>query len=67
MKSIDTWAACGRQVMVVANPSECNDFKHLVGSTVNIDGEDREVIGVEFLAHGAPFKKGEPIGLMVKE
>ena len=49
----------------VLNQSECNDFKHLIGKTVLVDGIERKVIGVETFAHAAPYRKDEPISLMV--
>ena len=48
----------------VKNPVECSDFSHLIGSVVEIDGVQYEVMGVEFKAHAPPWKEGEDIGLL---
>lgn len=62
--SMDVFESQGRKVFVVRNPSECLDFSHLIGQRAKIDGEVCVIIGVERRTHSAPWKKGEPIGLL---
>jgi hypothetical protein len=52
---------------IVDNPRECNDFLHIVGKVVEIDGERFEVLNVERFAHSPPWRKGEKIGLLVRK
>lgn len=56
----------GMELRIVANPSECHDFSHLIGAEVEIDGEKRIVGGVERYCHTPPWRKGESIGLALK-
>ncbi len=64
-KSIDSYTVTGRGVVyAVKNPAQCNDFAHIKGHDVLIDGKDFHVSGVEFFAHTPPWREGEPIGLL---
>jgi len=66
-KSMSKYQIKGKDCYGVKNPIECNDFDHLVGVTVVIDGELKKVIGVESFCTAPPCRKDEKIGLMVKE
>jgi hypothetical protein len=57
----------GRRVAAVACDRERHDFADLLGSTVQIDGRFYRCLGVERRAHAAPWRQGEPIGLMIEE
>jgi hypothetical protein len=48
---------------VVPNPHECDDFYHLIGQHVLIDGQVRRVRGVERFMHMPPWRAGERISL----
>lgn len=50
----------------VANPTECDDFKHLFPQ-VKINGRICDLVGVVRFAHRGPHRIGETIGLVVKE
>lgn len=50
----------------VANPVLCNDFGHLIGQTVLIDGQPRKVIAIERFMHMPPWRAGEEISLLVE-
>lgn len=54
-------------VYVVCNPHDCQDFSHLLGQRVEVDGAAFTVAAVESFAHGAPWAKGEPIGLLMSK
>lgn len=54
-------------VIGVENPVDCDDPSFLTGYVVMINNKLYEVIGVERYLHNKPFKKGEDIGLLVKE
>lgn len=49
----------------VANPKDCNDFDHLKGKLVRIDGVDWKVVNIDAPMHASPWKKGERISLGV--
>ncbi|RLI63010.1 MAG: hypothetical protein DRO67_06415 [Candidatus Asgardarchaeum californiense] len=59
----------GKQVFYVENPEECHDehFSYLMNEIVSINNNLYKVLAVERFVHGAPWKKGEPIGLIVEE
>lgn len=66
--SEDTFHIKGRgKCFAVRNPIECQNFDHLVGFNVEIDGQVHRVIGVERFAHNAPWRAGEAIALQVAE
>jgi hypothetical protein len=46
---------------------DTSDFVHLVGRLVRIDGTSYQCIGVNHFGHAPPWRRGERIGLMVKE
>lgn len=52
-------------VFGVANDRECDDFAHLLNQEVMIDGTVYLCRGVEHFSHIPPWRKGEPIGLLV--
>ena len=52
---------------IVENPSECNDFLHLINKVVEIDRNNYTIIGVNRFSHCPPWHKGEKIGLLVRE
>ncbi len=56
----------GRRCFAVLNKTRCHDFNHLKGATVNIDGKEEKVLGVEYFAHAPPWGEGEFITLMVE-
>lgn len=65
--SIDEHFIEGRgTVFIVENAEDTNDFKYLY-PTVVIDGREWEVRGVERFAHMPPYRKGERIGILVRE
>lgn len=64
--SLDQYKIAGRQAYTVKNPAECNDFKHLIGASVEIDGKRETVVAVERFAHLPPYLKDELIGLLVE-
>lgn len=51
----------------VLNPVECNDFAHLIGERVLVDGSMYMVKGVESFCHTAPWRKDEKIGIVVED
>ena len=53
-------------VFTVANPSQCNDFRHLIGQEVEINGKLYKVNGVHRHLHAPPWREGESIGLLVE-
>lgn len=53
-------------VYAVPNPFCCNDFGHLVGHKVKINGRLFLCTGVCF-PHEAPWRAGETIGLLVRD
>ena len=63
-KSDDSYMVKGNDCFAVKNDRECDDFSHLIGHGVLIDGNKRRVIGIERLTHSPPWKKGESIALM---
>jgi hypothetical protein len=46
---------------------DTDDFGHLLGRRVHIDGTPYHCIGVNHFAHPPPWRRGERIGLVVKE
>jgi ABC-type antimicrobial peptide transport system ATPase subunit len=65
--SREAFEVTGRGVAYpVANPVECNDFSHLIGQVVLINGEARTVVGVERFTHAPPWREGEGISLLVQ-
>ena len=66
LKSLDKFNIKDRGLMaVVANPSTCQNFKHLYGY-MEIDGKIEYVAAVERFAHCPPWWEGEKIGLYLK-
>lgn len=55
----------GKQHFFIKNPTECTDFKHILGKEIDIDGMTYLAVGVERLAHAPPWRKGEVISIMV--
>ena len=55
-----------RTVFTVQNPWTCEDFDHLIGRDVEINGQRYQVIGVERFLHEPPWRKGETISLQVE-
>lgn len=55
----------GMMAFAVRNPSACDDFSHLIGHDVKLNGELARVHGVERQAHAPPWKAGEIIGVVV--
>lgn len=53
------------QAFSADNPVETRDFSELIGHRVILDGRPARVKAVERFAHGPPWRKGEPIGLLV--
>ena len=45
---------------------DTDDFAHLLGKEVEIDGVKRRCIGVERFTHSPPWYEGEAIGLLVE-
>jgi len=67
-KSEDKFFINGRGMgYVVALDQDTNDFKHLLGQHVLIDGVKYQCVGVERNAKMPPFKAGEKISLLVAE
>jgi hypothetical protein len=65
--SNDAFEVPGRGIAYpVANPVLCNDFSHLIGQEVRINGETRKVICVERFMHMPPWWAGEEISLLVE-
>ena len=52
-------------VYEAGNPSECSDFKHIIGQDVKIDNVVRRIYGVQYPHHNKPWAQGEQIGFMV--
>lgn len=66
--SIDCFEITGRGfVYTVLLPETVNNFDKLIGKEMYIDNNIRTCIGVERFGHTPPWKKGEPIGILVKE
>ena len=64
--SLTSYARGLLTVYIVENPHECDNWTHLGGADVEIDGRGYWVKAVEYFAHAAPWLAGEPIGLLVK-
>jgi hypothetical protein len=43
------------------------DFAHLIGKSVVIDGRKYICLAVERFLHNPPWRKGEPISLLVED
>ena len=65
-KSLSNYKIDGNQCFAVENPTACENFNHLVGADVEIDGMVYNVEAIERFAHTPPFSAGEHIGLQVK-
>ena len=66
LKSTGKFRIPGRgYVYTILNPIECNDFAHIIGQFVLIDGMKFKVLGVERFAHMPPWHVGESLGLLV--
>jgi hypothetical protein len=66
-RSEDSFEISGRGLVhCVRLSEEVDNFDHLIGKPVEIDGRVHTVKGVEFFGHAAPYRKGEPIGLLIK-
>jgi hypothetical protein len=63
-KSLYSFTVNGRPCFAVENPEQCDDFAHLIGHEIEIDGRRCKVLGVERYAHTPPFRKGEHISLL---
>jgi hypothetical protein len=46
---------------------DTHDFTHLVGKKIVIDGRMEHCFSIERLAHGAPWKQGECIHLLIRK
>ncbi len=55
------------QVFAVLLDRETHDFAHLIGQEVSVNGKKYTCTGIERFCHTAPWRKGERIGLLVKE
>ena len=64
-KSLSNYFFQGKECFSVENPSTCENFDHLVGENVEIDGIPYKVHAVERFAHMPPWRVGEIIGLQV--
>jgi hypothetical protein len=53
-------------VHVVKNPSICNDFGHITGQLIYLDGNRYRVTQIKHFDHPAPFMEGEALGLIVE-
>jgi hypothetical protein len=62
--ALDSFKVRGNDCFAVLNDRECHDFNHLIGHSAVINGELKQIIGVERCAHSPPWKKGEKIALM---
>jgi hypothetical protein len=51
----------------VALDRETRDFAHLTGKDVRINGFVHRCIGVERFLHNPPWRRGEMVGLLVKD
>lgn len=64
--SLSEWELSGHgPVFTVANPRQCQDFSHLIGSLVTVDGDEYHVIDVLRDTHATPWREEELIGLLV--
>lgn len=59
IKSLGMWS------FNVDNPKKCQDFSWLENQWVVIDEIKYKIYGVERYAHLPPFRKGEPISIVV--
>jgi len=64
--SEENFKVCRGTAYVTTNPSECQNFKHLIGIEVSINGIKHIVIGIESFMHSPPWRSGEKIALLVK-
>lgn len=67
LTSKSTYIANGKKCFAVENPFQCDNFEHLIGQKVEIDGNIKTIIGVERKTHSPPWYKGESISVMVNE
>lgn len=65
--SIGSYEMKGRgTVYNVILKEDCDNFDWLLGKPVKIDLKDFIALDVERFAHGAPWRAGETIGILVK-
>jgi len=60
------YEAAGQRMAGVKLDLETDDFAHLIGHTVEIDGERYRVKAVERFLHMPPWRAGEGVGLAVE-
>lgn len=65
LKSLSSYQVQGKPCFALENPSACENFDHLIGEVVEIDGVRYKIDAVERYAHTPPFRAGERIGLQV--
>ena len=54
-------------IVFVTLDKDTNDFAHLVGKKIVIDGRMEICFSIERLDHSAPWKAGERIGLLIRK
>jgi len=64
--SISDYQVNGKKVFIVGNPTKCDDFSHITGQPVEINGANYTAIAVESFAHSPPWRVGEKIGIQVE-
>jgi hypothetical protein len=67
LTSQEIYMVGGKKYVVVENPKECENFDHIIGHNIEIDGIIEKVIGVERFCHCPPWSAGEKIGLLIGE
>lgn len=55
------------RVFLVRNDRDTENFGHLIGSPVIVDGQQFVCARVERYSHAPPWRKGEKIGLLKRE
>lgn len=65
-RATDWFMVRGKKVAAVACDRERDDFADVLGMNIQIDGRSYRCLGVEKRMHTAPWREGEPIGLMVE-
>lgn len=67
-KALDRIAVRDIGTMVsVELDKDTDTFTHLIGRTIVIDGRMEHCFSVERIAHGAPWKRGERIHLLIRK
>lgn len=55
------------KIFVTTLDRDTDDFSHLIGQVVKLDGKEVTVIAVERYAHSPPWHAGENIALLVRK